>query len=447
MGRADEASQLRAALRRGLAARLEGSAWSAVQDGREGPFVLAQLVRPLADGFAATAEVLLSSVSPDRPPVLVNDVSLGLAYEPLRRLWPLLGDRFQLALVATSAREADDDESALFELGATREVPHAVEALASVILDRAVPYAQRYASFDALLAAFADGDDIRRPALLAAAGRFDEAAAALARYEPPRESGAFARQERRTAYQLRRWVSSRGDPSLLPDGPPPSALDDTPRRPSFAQATADVRARREAVEEVRRAGPGRDREAVRALLEDALARRGVTESPLSIEFTLDHLWDTPADRVRQGFQGLKALSRFGLGLAKAIRDHELPDMSTPEWLEPPEPAFYELPRGDRWIEAALDRGVEDWLERVRQEARPRAFGLASLHAWLAPAPDGIAVHIGDRRIGLIAGDAVPAYAPVMRAAAFREELPCLRARLARRGQPPRPILELALPPA
>jgi len=88
-------------------------------------------------------------------------------------------------------------------------------ALASVVLDRALPYAEHYASFEALLAAFGDSEDpgwvdLRVPALLAAAGRFDEVAAALDRYQPPRGSGPLARQDRRTAYQLRRWVASRG---------------------------------------------------------------------------------------------------------------------------------------------------------------------------------------------------------------------------------------------
>jgi hypothetical protein len=35
-------------------------------------------------------------------------------------------------------------------------------------------------------------------------------------------------------------------------------------------------------------------------------------------------------------------------VAQAIRARELPDWSTPQWLEPPAPAFYELPGGDRW---------------------------------------------------------------------------------------------------
>jgi len=183
------------------------------------------------------------------------------------------------------------------------------------------------------------------------------------------------------------------------------------------------------------------------MLEHELARRGVTESPLWIEQTLDHLWDTPADRVRLGLRGLKAAGRLGLGVAKAIRDRELPDMSSPEWLEPPDPAFYELPRGDRWISVPLDSGVEEWLDRVLESARPRWFGIASLTAWLKPETNGhIGVHVGNRRVGLIPDDAVAAYMPTMQAARFREELPCLPAGLARRGDPPDYMIELVVPP-
>jgi hypothetical protein len=467
VSRAGEAVELREGLRHGLVEVLARSGWSAVGAGRVSPFVLVQLERPLVDGFAATAEVMLSSVTPDGPPVRITDVDGGVAYEPLRRWWPLLGDRFEGSLLATSlarpdSAEAEDDEEAaagddvgpLFEVTARPEVPDVVEALASMVAQRAVPFAERYASVEELLAALRDGDDegrvdIRVPALLAAAGRFDEAAAALARYEPPAEAGGFARRERRTAYQLRRWVAGRGDQSLLPDGPPPSGFADPSEQRSFADIRTSGRARREAVEAVRRTGRGRDRGEVRALLEHELARRGVTESPLALEHTLDHLWDTPGDRIRGGVQGLRALGRLGLGVAKAIRDHELPDLSTPEWLEPPEPAFYELPRSDRWILVSLDPDIGARLDRIHRAARPRVADIAFVPAWLqADGSDaaGIGVFIGRDRVGVIPDDAVAAYRPTMHAARFRDEWPCLPARLARRTQPPSYLLELAMPP-
>jgi hypothetical protein len=315
--------------------------------------------------------------------VSVNDVLVGVACEPLRRLWVLFGDRFELSLLATSTRwsdavyEEDEDEeedhsgeSAIVEVTSERDVASAVETLTELITDRAVPYAERYASIGSLLGEFRDDEDpdqvdLRVPALLAAAGRFDEAGAALDRYEPPEESDPFSRRERRTAYQLRRWVAGRGDEALLPADPPPSRFEDDWRRRSFAQLRADSRAQREAVEEVQQAGRGRDRHEVRAMLEAALARRGVSDSPL-------------------------------------------------------------------WIE-------------------PRLFGIALVDAWLKPEPaasdpDKIGVYVGEKRVGVIPDDAVPAYQPAMKAARFRGELPCLNATLARVGQPRGYVLELALPP-
>src|SRR5947208_2655741 len=97
-------------LRRELIARLEASGWALADSRHEDKGVLIRPLRPLTDGFAATAEVDLVPASPDRPPVAVNDVSVGVAYEPLRRLLALLGDRFGLALLGTSTRFPDDED-------------------------------------------------------------------------------------------------------------------------------------------------------------------------------------------------------------------------------------------------------------------------------------------------------------------------------------------------
>jgi hypothetical protein len=469
VSRAEEASELRMLLRRELIARLEGADWTAVDEGREQKAVLVRVLRPIASGFEATAEVDLVSALPDRPPVMVNNLLIGVAYKPLRRLWPLLGDRFELALLGTSTRwpdsadgenERDDDEDdglgegALLEVASHRDVPESAETLAQLIRDRAVPYAEQHASLGALLGVLEDDEDpdwvdIRVPAVLAAAGRFDEAAAALDRYEPPKESDYFSRRERRTAYQLRRWVSSRGDESLLPKESPPSRFDEPSRR-SFSQLRAESRARRDAVEQVRDAARGRDRDEVRKMLEEALDQRGLAESPLWYERTLDHLWDTPADRVRLGVRALKGLGRLGLGVVKAVREHEWPDISRPDWIAPPDPAFYEVPGADRWTMVSLASGVDGWLERVYQAARPQVFDVATVDAWLKPeTPDSgmdkIGVYVGEQRVGVVPHDAVAAYLPILEAATFREELPFLQARLTRRGQPASVMLELVQP--
>lgn len=182
-----------------------------------------------------------------------------------------------------------------------------------------------------------------------------------------------------------------------------------------------------------------------------MASRGVqAESPLWLENTLDHLWDTPADHVQLGIKLLKGAGRFGLGVAKAIRDRELPDLSTPDWLEPPDHALYEVPRSHQWIAADLDPDAGPWLERVH-EAAPHPLGVATLTAWvrrvdghLCDAGD-IEVYLGEGRVGQIPSVAAGAYAGVLADAAFRDEHPCLEAHLARRDSPPEYVLELGRP--
>jgi hypothetical protein len=366
----------------------------------------------------------------------------------------LLGDLFELSLLDTSTRRLDsaqgedDDDRPLCEVRTMRDVPNAVETLAALIAEHAAAYAERYTSHQALLMDGTVAGDLRAPALLAAVGRFEEAGLALDRYEPSARSGSLSRRERRTAYQLRRWLNSHGDAALLPSEPPPSDTEDRLRRPSLAEISADVDARREATDMVRRTGRGRDRDELRQLLERELAHRGVTESPLGLERALDHLWDTPAERFHNGVQGLRALGRMGLGAAKAIRDRELPDWSRPQWLEPPEPAYYELARTDRWAQVTLEDEVEDRLERIHHAVHPRVLGIASLTAWLKTGPNGsdIAVHIGQQRLGVLPADTAAAYRPIMQSAAFREEFPVLAARLTHRAQPPRYLLEINRPP-
>jgi hypothetical protein len=167
-------------------------------------------------------------------------------------------------------------------------------------------------------------------------------------------------------------------------------------------------------------------------------------SPSALEHSLDHLWDTSSDRRDARVEGLKTLGRLGLGVARAIRDRRLPDPSSPEWLEPPAPAFYVLPRVDRWSRVSPDAGSEDRLERIHQAGRWQVSSTTVLTAWLQPGADGLAVFIGNERVGTVPADA---FTRAVEAANFREEFVVLQARLTRRDQPPGYLLEVALPPA
>ena len=187
------ASELREALRSGLAARLAPDGWQLVGD--EGRWA-AGLVRPVADDFVATIEVWEAGSVPGRPPVLITYMHAGVGYEPLRQLSPLL-DRFDLAVHSTlvwpqfddeddeddedQEDEEDEEEFQPRKLWTLAEADQLASELAVVAQGRAVPYAERYADFDRLLARVSgpDSGGVRAAALLASAGRFDEARTAL----------------------------------------------------------------------------------------------------------------------------------------------------------------------------------------------------------------------------------------------------------------------------
>jgi hypothetical protein len=454
--RETSAAELRRLLRGEIRGRLESAGWSVLDERAGRPFALFVCLCPIDEQFAATAEVQAAASVPDHPPVSITDVSVGVSYEPLRRLWPLLGT-FGAAVVEELPRARDE---ALYEVAKPADVSSAVDRMARLILDRAVPFANAHASFDGLLRSLRDregpaGMPVQAPALcvaalLAAAGRFEEARDALDEYRPPSGDHSADREQRRIARQLRRWIDSAGDASLLPGEPPPAP---SIRRaiPSLSQLRRHAGLREEAVAEIARTGGGHDRDALRARLQAELARRGVEESPHWIEQTLDHLWDTRADRARLGLHGLKLAGRLGLGIAKAVRDRELPDISPPSWLAPPERAAYTLPSSDRWVGVQLDPGATGWLERAH-DATPRLGAMATgLRAWLdwdskPPTPGSRpAVHLGERRVGVLSGDAGAPYLAAMKDAEFRDELPNTAARLTRRDSPPHWLLELSKP--
>lgn len=148
------------------------------------------------------------------------------------------------------------------------------------------------------------------------------------------------------------------------------------------------------------------------MLESELAGRGASMDPLGVEQAIDQLWASHGERARQGAQALKTLGKIGLTVANVIRTRELPelpDMSVPDWLEPPTRAVYVVPQchdpGRQWTEVQLDEGSAEWLQRVHA-AVPRLFKSvesASLDAWLdrgSSQDEGglLQVHLGERRV-------------------------------------------------
>lgn len=338
-----EAFELRQQLRDAIAAQLAPAGWTPVTGRADDSMALAAFLRPLKGDFGATVEYHRAFSTPDRPPVQISQPLFGVAYEPLRRLWPLLDDHEHLAALVEWPQDMPEEaRMCRMEVETDAEVKPVAAQLAGLALAHASEFAERYTSVDAILEAHrdrheeTDGLDRVVPALLAAAGRLDDARSALARYRREADSPEECRRERRFVYQLTRWIDSGGDLSLLPSEPPPQRHDRPERRP-MADRWREIRARHKAVEEavttVTAAGDGHSRSERRAMLESELARRGVSENPLWFEERLDQLDSTRAERARQGASALKTLGKFGLFVAKALRDHELPelpDISVPD---------------------------------------------------------------------------------------------------------------------
>lgn len=441
-------------LREALGSRLAPAGWTSLTE-EDGDPSLAGFLRSDGGDIAATAEVSQANVAPDIPELLVSDMSVGVSYEPLRRLSPLLG-QFTLAVLSEEVWPPVRDDDGVVEPFMVRDARSAeglAADLAAVILEEAPTFASRYGSFDSLLHQCSlDGrrGDLRYAALLAAAGRFDEACTALDTVAPPWDRPAWARQHRRAARQLRRWIESGGNSSLIPASPPPSRFAPYPRVHS-ADIRAKINARRAAVEEIRRSARGKSREESREMLADALARHGAEQqSPLWIENTLDHLDDSRIEQVQLGFRTLSGLARLGVQAVHAIRNHDVPDVSPPEWLEPPDYALYEFPTTEPCLAVSLDPQSDEWLARA-YEAVPKIGGSAHFTVWLEREPrqalqaSGLIVHAAERRVGHLSPDDSPTYGEVLKDADVREEHPCLPARLTRRERAPHYLLEIGKP--
>ena len=119
-------------------------------------------------------------------------------------------------------------------------------------------------------------------------------------------------------------------------------------------------------------------------------------------------------------------------MVRALREHRpLPDLSPPAWLDPPDRAAYgvrKVARG-RWTEVRLDKPAtaEEWLE------------------WEHESREQLVVSLGTERVGTLAPEVTAAYRAVMTAAAERDELPLVPARLTPRPERGGYLVEVQLP--
>jgi hypothetical protein len=454
---------MRDLLRRRLAEALAPDGWVPATPSRESKHVLANLVRPLEGDIAATAAVDLAVGIPDRLPVRITGVHVGVSYEPLRRLWPLLGDDYELAVLDEPVwpdepddwDEDDPGERQILAVSSAAEAERALDTITDVIRRAAVPFAEQHGSVEGLLGEFgydeSQGRAGARPvALLAAAGRFDEARAALARYDTQTGDRRWDREATRFKHQVGRYIDRGGDPLIIPSEPPPPEIG-TGETPSVSEIWHESRAKRAAVRAVRAMGPETGRAELRAALERELAARGLTESPLWFEQTLDHLHDSPLEQAQRFAQGVGSAADLAFQGIRAIRrlcqHRSLPDVTPPAWLEPPDRAVYPVTRQPRaeWTEVQPYEHVAPYLKRA-YAAIPRLIGpTAMATAWLDwdEPPGGLVVSLGAQRVGTVSPAAATAYRKVMDRATERDELPYVPARLTPRSG--HHLLEIQLP--
>lgn len=474
------------ALRGELLARLSPRGWSLVEPSHSDAVV--ELTRPLDSGLDATVSALGPSGSWGEL-VSVHGIDVGVGYCPLRELTPLTGayglDVVRSPLFADGTLALDlsgefhdehyDHEDDLeddledeeyegpgahpnfaFRARTLDEAGTVGQQLARVVIEHGCRVADRYAGVDELIDTT---PRLQSAALLAATGRLEAAATVLDGLSIG--SGSLWMDERRCAYQLRRWISSGGDRALLPTGPPPPGGRDATRgereRRSFSEIRSSTREKRAAqdaaYQSARERASGLDRDQQRAILAQELDARGIEHSPIDLELHLDHLWDTKADQWATLGKGVVSLGRFGVKAIRAMRGNEQikqefeDRFDRMDGFEPPDPAFFEVTTDGGHTGVELAGVSEQALEQVYERAWPKVMGIATIQeGWLKPADGGsITVHAAEWEIGTIPAGAAEAFEETMRDAGFRGEFPKLTVRIARLGKPPRYLVEVATP--
>jgi hypothetical protein len=234
--------ELRRLLRVELIARFAHAGWQpdGDPDGAHTAVIVA-FRRQLTDDFSATAKFARSSVGwPDRPPLVVDCVEVGVSYEPLRRLWPAWADFGGFDELAEDVGELMDPPRELkAALSRAADVSRVADELSRPVLDHALTFAARHANIDELFEAhrawnlqqYDTGDPGEKavweasafeheclaiPAWLAATGRLDESRQALADYLRTERPYARSKEYARYAQRLIQWLDAQEQPPAAP---------------------------------------------------------------------------------------------------------------------------------------------------------------------------------------------------------------------------------------
>ena len=244
------------------------------------------------------------------------------------------------------------------------------------------------------------------PALLATAGRYEDARGALGACTEPSWLQLAGKGDLRLVCELHAGLITKASfrrPRHLRAGQPSGhrqGHDSTGWVPAFmAEQRPVVQARQQATQAARAVSQGKSREEIRQLLRAKLDERDVKMQPVAFEQTVDLLATErePLGKARLVLRGLKALKDLGgQGRPRAV---ETSGGQQPEPEEQPDPAWAKTPvshlpnlacdggqarrRPGRWCFRAVGRADVRQLRQIRQ---PQSRGLAQQRRAHVPRP-------------------------------------------------------------
>jgi hypothetical protein len=279
-------------------------------------------------------------------------------------------------------------------------------------------------------------------------GRHEEARALLATYPAGQTDRTIDHDDRRFIRQLARWLDAGG-----PVAPP---IEDTlaqlprrarPPRPSWCNARAESKAKKDALDAARSKSKGKTLDQLKQLITDEYSARGIEIAPSVVDFHAEMLQteQQPFGRARTALKAIQMLKASGGDMIRLIKHASDDD---PEWLQPPDRAAYPMIADrSRYTPVQLDAAASDLLERVRNEGPRRVGPWVLIDVWLARKdPTGpLVASIGDQRVGTISQTHANEFDAAMRAAMLFDEDPFARGRLTATDGTGAVVLEIPLP--
>jgi hypothetical protein len=439
---------------------------------------------PLRGGFAATFVVVDDIVEGESGTLGLSPVGLlGLDYEPARKITTALTGFARSGVVlkqpSLTVGLPDPDETTNVAVPLVRFAAEQAPSLTDLAdIDTLIEMLRQRSAVPSIEPmAVLRGDEPMVPppgypelpdpapeliaALLAGAGRFDDARRALAECEQPDPEGG--RENARFVRQLTRWVQQSGKlalPATPAEWPADwrSRLRNSQPPPSLGQFMAEnrpeIQARQEAIRTVRAVNAGKSPDELRTLLRSELSSREVSMPPVTFEQTINSLTteQEPFGKARLAFRGLRALWDIGHTSTPRVfsdRPSEPEDEPDPSWVTTPERAAYPIRlSGQDRVAVTLDPAAVPLLDGIMPKGMVQN---RNIEVWfeadneLPGSVSRVNVHVGSQRVGELDAETSERYGPALQAAGERDEDPWADAHLTRIPGATPYVLDVPLP--